>query len=80
LQNPEVNKNNAQLIVATHNTALLDSEILRRDQVWFMERDDSSASRLYPLSDFSPRKNEAIGKGYLQGRYGAVPFIGQWVF
>jgi len=80
LQNPEVNKNNAQLIVATHNTTLLDSEILRRDQVWFMERDDSSASRLYPLSDFSPRKNEAIGKGYLQGRYGAVPFIGQWGF
>lgn len=78
--NPETNKNNAQLIFSTHDTSLLDSDIFRRDQIWFVEKDELNSTRLYPLLEFSPRKHEAIGKGYLQGRYGALPYIGQWEF
>ena len=65
----------AQLIFTTHDTTLLSQKLLRRDQVWFMEKDDRSATRLYPLSDFSPRENEAIERGYLNGRYGGIPFL-----
>jgi hypothetical protein len=42
-----------------------------------MEKDKNNAARLYPLTDFSPRTNEALEKGYLQGRYGALPFFGE---
>jgi AAA15 family ATPase/GTPase len=71
------NPNNAQLIFTTHDTSLLDSDLFRRDQVWFIEKDDKGASRVYPLTDFSPRKDEALERGYLRGRYGALPFIGE---
>ena len=80
LYDPEVNKKNAQLIFTTHDTSLLDNEIFRRDQIWFVEKDKSNSTQIYPLLDFSPRKHEAIGRGYLQGRYGALPYIGQWRF
>ena len=65
----------AQLIFTTHDTTLLSQKLLRRDQVWFMEKNEKSATRLYPLSDFSPRDNEAIERGYLNGRYGGIPFL-----
>lgn len=65
----------AQLIFTTHDTTLLSQRILRRDQVWFMEKTPERASKLYPLSDFSPRENEAIERGYLNGRYGGIPFL-----
>lgn len=65
----------AQLIFTTHDTTLLSQKLLRRDQVWFMEKDKRSATRLYPLSDFSPRDNEAVERGYLNGRYGGIPFL-----
>lgn len=77
IQNPSINRHNAQLIFTTHDTSVLDTDIFRRDQVWFVEKDTHQASRLYPLSDFSPRKHEALEKGYLQGRYGALPYIGE---
>lgn len=80
IHNPEVNKNNAQLVFTTHDTSILDTNIFRRDQVWFVEKDKESASRLYPLSNFSPRKDEALERGYLKGRYGALPFIGEFKF
>lgn len=67
--------NKAQLIFTTHDTTLLSQKLLRRDQVWFMEKDAKSATRLYPLSDFSPRDNEAVERGYLNGRYGGIPFL-----
>lgn len=67
--------NKSQLIFTTHDTTLLSQRILRRDQVWFMEKDEQQASRLYPLSIFSPRDQEAIERGYLNGRYGGIPFI-----
>ena len=73
---PEVNKSGAQLIFNTQDTNLLKLNILRRDQIWFTEKDNNSGvSDLYPLSDFSVRKSENIEKGYMLGRYGAVPFI-----
>lgn len=65
----------AQLIFTTHDTSLLSQKLLRRDQIWFMEKDEQEGSRLYPLSDFSPRENEAIERGYLNGRYGGIPFL-----
>jgi AAA15 family ATPase/GTPase len=66
---------NAQRIFNTHDTTLLDTSLFRRDQVWFVEKDNAGASHLYPLLEYSPRKEEALAKGYLQGRYGALPFI-----
>jgi AAA15 family ATPase/GTPase len=78
IHNANLNKNNAQLIFTTHNTSLLDSDLFRRDQIWFMEKDQEQASRLYPLTDFSPRKGEALERGYLLGRYGALPFFGEF--
>ncbi len=77
---PKTNQKNAQLIFTTHDTSLLDSDLFRRDQVWFIQKDEEQRSRLYSLLDFKPRKGEAIGKGYLQGRYGALPFIGKFRF
>ena len=76
--NPKTNKKNAQLVFTTHDTSLLDSDLFRRDQIWFIQKDEHQGSRLYSLLDFKPRKGEAIGKGYLQGRYGALPFIGKY--
>jgi hypothetical protein len=77
-QTPELNPNGAQLVFSTHDTSLLDHTLFRRDQVWFTEKDADQATRLYPLTDFSPRKQEAWERGYLAGRYGAVPFFGDW--
>lgn len=77
-QTPELNPNGAQLIFSTHDTSLLDHTLFRRDQIWFTEKDADQATRLYPLTDFSPRKQEAWERGYLAGRYGAVPFFSDW--
>ncbi len=76
-QNPQINKNRAQLIFTTHDTALLDKEIFRQDQVWFTEK-DRSMTHLYSLLDFKPRPDESLQRGYLLGRYGAIPFVGGW--
>ena len=78
---PDANTGGAQLIFTTHDTSLLDAYgLFRRDQIWFVEKRPDQSSTLYPLSDFSPRKNEALERGYLQGRYGALPFLrqGNW--
>jgi uncharacterized protein len=73
---PDVNTGSAQLIFTTHDTSLLDApDLLRRDQVWFVEKDKNQASTLVSLCEFSPRKNEALERGYLLGRYGAVPLL-----
>lgn len=73
---PEANTGGAQLIFTTHDTSLLDApDLLRRDQVWFVEKDRDQASSLVALSEFSPRKTEALERGYLLGRYGGVPFF-----
>lgn len=80
-QNPQQNAKGAQLIFTTHDTNLLGNALgeapLRRDQIWFTEKDDGGASHLYPLTDFHPRKQENLERGYLQGRYGAIPYLGE---
>ncbi len=75
LFDPEQNPHNAQIVFTTHNPLLLDPTLLRRDQVWFADKDEEGGTRLYPLSDYKPRKGESLLRGYLAGRYGAVPFI-----
>jgi hypothetical protein len=75
LHDPDINKHNAQLIFTTHDTSILESQLLRRDQIWFLEKNRDHATQLYPLSDFMPRQGEIIGKSYLNGRYGALPYI-----
>lgn len=72
----ETNPKGAQLIATTHDTNLLRSPMLRRDQIWFTEKDGGGATHLYPLSDFKVRKEDNLEKGYLQGRFGAIPFAG----
>jgi hypothetical protein len=74
--NKETNPKGAQLILATHDTNLLNAKGLRRDQVWFTEKDEGGATHLYPLTDISTRPGDNLEKGYLQGRYGAIPFAG----
>ncbi len=78
-QDPQRNPKHAQLLFNTHDTTLLgnllDGPHLRRDQIWFVEKDGEGATHLYPLTDFKPRKDENLERGYLQGRYGAIPFI-----
>lgn len=74
--NPKINSKNAQLVFTTHETSILNQEVFRRDQVWFCEKDATQASKLYPLTDFSPRKGrENLELAYLSGRYGALPFV-----
>jgi hypothetical protein len=73
---PKTNPKGAQLIATTHDTNLLRSPLLRRDQVWFTEKDGEGATHLYPLTDFRTRKGDNLERGYLQGRYGAIPFAG----
>lgn len=78
--NESVNKCNAQLIISTHTTSLLSQEHLRRDQFYFVDKDQMTGeSELYSLDEFSPRKREDIRKAYLLGRYGAVPNIREGV-
>ncbi len=74
-QNPEDLGAEAQLIFTTHDTTLLDPELFRRDQIWFTEKDKGGSTRLYSMLDYKPRKGEAMQKGYLSGRYGAIPII-----
>ena len=74
--NPKVNKKNAQLIISSHTMSLLDLKTLRRDQIYFVDKDQSSGiTELYSLDDFSPRTSENVKKAYLIGRYGAIPVI-----
>lgn len=65
-----------QLIVTTHEAHLLNQELLRRDEYWFVEKGRDQQSHLVPLTDYSVRNDLQIEKGYLQGRFGAIPVIG----
>lgn len=74
----KTNPNHAQLIFSTHDVSLLSLKEFRRDQIYFVAKDRKSAvSTFYPLDEFSPRKTENVQRGYLQGRYGAIPVINQ---
>ncbi len=75
----EFNKKNAQLIFNTHDTNLLSSGLFRRDQVWFTEKNRLGEAKLFSLADFKStevRKNENFEDNYLEGKYGAVPYLG----
>jgi len=72
---PDLNPKGAQIIFTTHNTGILDAQILRRDQVWFTEKNQEGATVLFPLTDFKPRKDQNIEVAYLHGRFGAIPFL-----
>lgn len=72
----DINSKGAQLIVTTHETGILTLDMFRRDQIYFTEKDSKSGvTDLYSLDEFSVRKTENIEKGYLLGRYGAIPFL-----
>ena len=75
-QSSTSNKNSAQLIFTTHNTELMNMEIIRKDQIYFTDKDQrTGASELYNLTEFSPPTNTNIRKSYLLGKYGAIPNI-----
>jgi AAA15 family ATPase/GTPase len=78
-ENPKTNRNGAQLIATTHDTNLLSLSKLRRDQIWFCEKDEAGASHLFPLSDIKTRPTDNFEQGYLDGRYGAIPYSGDLV-
>lgn len=75
------NPKNAQLIFNTHDTNLLSADVLRRDQIWFTEKDRYGASSLYSLGNFKSdtvRKEDNYEKKYVEGRYGAIPYLGDF--
>ena len=79
--NRERNPHNAQLLFTAHNTAILQPAQMRRDEIWLCCRQEGQDTELYPLSSYKkengliPRNDEAYGKQYLEGRYGAMPNI-----
>ena len=78
IQRSEAKTGAPQLVFATHDTTLLDPELFRRDQIWFTEKDKDAGTQLYSMSDYKerkPRKGEAMQRGYLAGRYGAIPIL-----
>ena len=75
-QSKRTNPKGAQIIFTTHNTELLNMELLRKDQLYFVDKNkDDGASELYSISDFSTRTSDNIRKGYLLGKYGATPNV-----
>ncbi len=79
--NPEINVNHAQLIFTTHDVWQLSNLLLRRDEIWFTEKDENGVSSLYSLADFVDedgtkiRKEESFEKNYILGKYGAIPTL-----
>ena len=71
----KVKNSKSQLIVTTHESTLLDLTLLRRDEIWFSEKDKSGASKLFTLNQFKERYDKKIEKAYLSGRYGAIPIF-----
>jgi len=79
--NKEINKKNAQLIFATHDTNLLHPSMFRRDQIWLTQKDKYGATELYSLAQFkNVRKDEDFEKKYIQGKYGAIPYLQDFGF
>ena len=71
----EIETAKGQLIFTTHESCLLDQNIFRPDEIWFAQKDVEQATQLYPLSDFNIHKTANIENGYLDGRYGGIPFL-----
>jgi hypothetical protein len=82
-QDRKYNVNGAQLLFATHNTNLLSSKLLRRDQIWITEKNQMGATQLYSIADYKTdkgkaRNTEALEQNYIDGKYGGVPFFGEF--
>ncbi|WP_169867342.1 AAA family ATPase [Pseudomonas gessardii] len=73
---PITNPGKAQLLFTTHDTGMLTNGLLRRDQIWFAEKSQSGSTRLYSLSDIKTRSTDNFEKGYIEGRFGAIPLFG----
>jgi AAA15 family ATPase/GTPase len=74
--NKDINRAGAQLVFSTHDTNFLKPNILRRDEVWFVEKDEEGKSEAYPLSDFkNVDYDDDYGEGYLKGKFGAIPYL-----
>ena len=69
------NPNKAQLMVTLHDTNILNNSLLRRDQIWFTQKNGRGESELYSLSDYKVRSDASYEKDYLLGKYGATPII-----
>lgn len=76
----EINPYNAQLVTSTHDTNLLSNRFFRRDQIWFVEKDRYGSTDLYSLLEYKVRSDASFEKDYLLGKYGAIPYIGEFKF
>ena len=73
------NNSQAQLIYTTHDTTLMDKKFFRRDQIWFVQKDEYGYSQLTALSDFKVRSDASFEKDYLAGVYGGIPLLKEFV-
>ena len=79
LFNSKANKANAQLFFVTHDSNLLDAKLLRRDQIYFAEKNKQGETSIYSLVDLQGVRNDAsFEKDYIKGKYGAIPFLGNF--
>lgn len=69
-----------QLIFTTHESTIMDQELFRRDEIWFIERDENNNSKIYSLDYFKERYDKILSKAYLEGRYGAIPIFNEFSF
>lgn len=76
-----IHKNkNVQLIFTTHESSIMDQELFRRDEIWFVERDNNNNSTVFSLDKFKERYDKKLSKAYLEGRYGAIPIFSTFKF
>ena len=68
----------SQLIFSTHDTNLMDLKLMRKDEIWFVEKDKNMNTNIYSLAEFKIRDDLVPSRGYLQGRFGTIPFLGEW--
>ena len=73
-------KDKIQLIFTTHESSIMDQELFRRDEIWFIERDEDNNSKIYSLDHFKERYDKKLSKSYLEGRYGAIPVFNKFNF
>lgn len=69
-----------QLIFTTHESSIMDQELFRRDEIWFVERDENNNSHVFSLDKFKERYDKKLSKAYLEGRYGAIPLFTSFKF
>ena len=69
-----------QLLFTTHEDTIMDQELFRRDEIWFIKRDNRNSSKIYSLDRFKERYDKKLSKAYLEGRYGAIPIFKQFTF